>query len=104
MNTMNMPGFTADNSLYASAESYRSMTGVRQGGGGAVIPAQADCLGFQQTCSACIPTGPSIFSPGRQFCQTFTCQRTISGGCRCRLLSKGFVRCQPPGLGGTQTF
>jgi hypothetical protein len=103
MNTMRMPGFTAETSVYASGVCYRSFSSGPRSAGEAVIPSQVDCLGFQQKCSECIPVGPSIFSPGRQFCQFFTCQPTISGGCRCRLLSKGFVSCSPAFPGGVLT-
>jgi len=100
MSTMRMPGFTADRSVYASSGSYRSIAAGRAREGGGVIPAQEPCLPVKQICSECIPQGPSIFSRGRQFCQTFTCQPTFGGGCRCRLLSKGFVSCRPFDFGG----
>ena len=100
MSTISMPGFTAERSLYASAESYRSTAAGPRRDGAGVIPAQGVCLPLQQTCGACIPQGPSIFSPGRQFCQTFTCRPTFSGGCQCRLFSKGFQSCRPFDWGG----
>jgi hypothetical protein len=103
MSTMRMPGFTADRSVYASSGPYRSIAAGRAREGGGVIPAQEPCLPIKQICSACTPTGPSLFR-GRQFCQTFTCQQTFGGGCRCRLLSKGFVSCRPFDLGGGGIF
>jgi hypothetical protein len=92
---MRMPGFTAVTSIYTSAASYSSMlAGLLQGESTSVIPAQFDCTDFER-CSACIPTGPSIFSPGRQFCRFFTCRPNLFGGCRCRERFKGFVPCDP---------
>ena len=61
------------------------------GGGGGGTP----CFDYQQ-CSECIPSGPSIFSPGRQFCQFFICRPTFGGGCRCHVQFKGFVPCRLP--------
>jgi hypothetical protein len=98
MKTTSMPGFTAERSLDASTGSYRSTAARQRRSGASVEPAQF-CPPIRQQCSECIPTGPAIFSRGRQFCQTFTCRQTISGGCSCRLLSKGFVGCLPYGLG-----
>jgi hypothetical protein len=91
---MIIPGFTAEASVYASAVSYRSMRVGLQGEGTSVTLAQGACVPINQTCSACIPSGPSIFSPGRQFCQIFTCRPTLGGGCRCSLLFKGFLACR----------
>lgn len=91
---MTIPGFVAEASIYTSAARYRSMSAGLQGEGAGVTPAEGACLPVTQTCSACIPSGPSIFSPGRQFCQIFTCQPTFGGGCRCRLFFKGFLACR----------
>lgn len=60
------------------------------GGGGDGLP----CLSSSQ-CSACIPSGPSIFSPGRQFCIDSFCSPGFGGSCRCRVF-KGFRSCQVP--------
>jgi hypothetical protein len=95
MNTINIPGFTAETSVYTSAVCYRSMPAVPQGAGIAVISTQFGCFRPSQ-CSACIPLGPSIFSPGHQFCIDYSCRYTPSGGCVCRQSSKGFRPCQPP--------
>jgi hypothetical protein len=103
MRTTNMPGFTAERSLYASTVSNRWVIASQRRDSEAVIPAQGDCLPIKQICSACIPSGPTVWS-GRQFCQTFTCQPTFGGGCRCRLFSKGFVSCRPFDFGGVATF
>lgn len=106
MHTINMPGFTAETSIYTSPVSYRSMPAGRQGEGTAVIPAiggiHFPCFG-SSNCGACIPSGPTIFSPGRQFCINTDCQPTIHGGCKCRVTFKGFVPCQPFGTGGVFT-
>jgi hypothetical protein len=60
------------------------------GGGGGGMP----CLS-SSTCSSCIPTGPSIFSPGRQFCIDSICSPTFGGKCQC-LVFKGFRQCRLP--------
>jgi hypothetical protein len=91
---MKMPGFTAEGSAYTSTVCYRSIPSRLEGAAAAIIPAQF-CEPFVESCGACIPTGPSIFSPGKQFCQIFTCTPTPFGGCRCRLTFKGFVPCDP---------
>ncbi len=91
---MTIPGFTAEASVYTSAVSYRSMPSGLEVEGTAVTLAQGACVPISQTCSACIPSGPSIFSPGRQFCQIFSCRPTLGGGCRCSLVFKGFVACR----------
>jgi hypothetical protein len=52
------------------------------------------CLSSHQ-CSACVPTGPSIFSPGRQFCIDSICSPSFGGTCRCRVF-KGFQSCRLP--------
>jgi hypothetical protein len=59
------------------------------GGGGPVEP----CLSHDD-CTPCVSQGPSIFSPGRRFCQHSICQPTASGGCSCTVF-KGFERCTP---------
>ena len=59
------------------------------GGGGDGTP----CLS-SHTCTPCIPSGPSIFSPGRQFCTDSICSPSFGGQCRCTVF-KGFQRCQP---------
>jgi len=105
---MKLPGFTAETSIYNSTVTYRPLSagaGVSStsvtaalvggtvggiGGGTGVGP----CFGTRQ-CSACIPTGPTIFGRGRQFCIITDCSPTISG-CRCRLLFKGFLGCTVP--------
>lgn len=69
--------------------------GVFGGGGGGGRPVEP-CFDHEE-CSACVPVGPSIFSPGRQFCQFFTCQPTFSGGCNCQVFHKGFRSCSPFG-------
>jgi hypothetical protein len=61
------------------------------GGGGGGMP----CLD-SLTCSACIPTGPSILGPGRQFCIYTSCSPTFGGGCRCQVVFKGFLSCRLP--------
>lgn len=96
MHIARLPGFTAEASIYTSPESYAALFAGAQVGSGAVTPAQFDCPGFDADCGDCIPTGPSIFSPGRQFCTIRSCQPTIQGGCRCRVIFKGFLRCQLP--------
>lgn len=60
------------------------------GGGGGGEP----CLSSSQ-CSACVPTGPSIFSPGRQFCIDSICSPGFGGRCDC-LVFKGFRSCRVP--------
>ena len=60
------------------------------GGGGDPLP----CLN-SHVCSACIPTGPSIFSPGRQFCTDSFCSPGLGGTCRCQVF-KGFQSCRLP--------
>jgi hypothetical protein len=60
------------------------------GGGGGGEP----CLSSHQ-CSACIPTGPSIFSPGRQFCIDSICSPGFGGTCSCQVF-KGFRSCRVP--------
>ena len=93
---MKMPGFTAEASIYASTACYRSIAAGLQGDGTTIIPAQFNCTNFEK-CSTCFPVGPSIFSPGRQFCQFFTCRPTPFGGCRCQIFHKGFRSCDPIG-------
>jgi hypothetical protein len=66
--------------------------GKSLGGGGIVDP--DPCLN-SSSCSACIPTGPSIFSPGRQFCIDSFCSPGFNGTCRCRVY-KGFRSCTLP--------
>ena len=112
MKTAKLPGFTAETSLYSSTVTYRSLSAGAGIGSTAVIPALIGgsvggfgggagigpvepCFG-SSTCSACVPTGPSIFSPGRQFCTITDCRPTINGGCRCRVIHKGFVACRLP--------
>ena len=104
MITINMPGFTAETSIYTSTVCYRSMPAGPQGEGTPVIPAQFDCPGLQKECTACLPLGPSIFSPGRQFCTIKTCRPTFRGGCRCQVFFKGFLPCQLPVPDKVQTF
>jgi len=60
------------------------------GGGGDVGP----CLG-SHWCSGCFPSGPSIFSPGRQFCIDSFCSPGFGGKCTCQVF-KGFQSCQLP--------
>lgn len=103
MSITKMPGFTAERSIHTSPGFYWSSS---QGEGTAVVrmqlsnigggtePSEFGCFGSTE-CSECIPLGPSIFSPGRQFCTITDCRPTITGGCRCRVLFKGFRRCQP---------
>lgn len=113
MKTAKLPGFTAETSIYNSTTTYRSLSagaGVSSSavtpaligggtfggiGGGGVIGPVEPCFGSSQ-CSACIPTGPSIFGPGRQFCTITSCTPTFSGGCRCRVIFKGFLACRVP--------
>ena len=92
--TSGMPGFNAESSLYTSAGHYWSMRAGLQGKGTTIVPAQGPCLDYEQ-CSDCFALGPSIFSPGRKFCQYYSCRPTLSGGCRCQLLFRGFVSCDP---------
>ena len=121
---MRLPGFTADVSLYSSRQHLHSVlskdviSGVYPaklkdenegvncdtcvggqcvalgclGDGGIFDP--EPCLNTSE-CSACVPTGPSIFSPGRQFCTTSFCTPGFNGSCRCRVF-KGFQTCQVP--------
>jgi len=108
MNTRTMPGFTADRSLYPPKIAYRSAPGRSPGGDIAVLPAQQfgvgggggggglDCLPIRETCSACIPIGPSAFGRGRRFCQRSFCSPTAFGGCRCSSPTKGFESCFVP--------
>lgn len=63
------------------------------GGGGGGNPT-TPCISYD-LCSACIPTGPSLFSGGRKFCQSFTCQTTSSGACSCQVYAKGYQSCNP---------
>ena len=110
MKTAKLPGFTAETSLYSSTVTYRSFSAGAGTGSTSVVPALVGggtvgglggggvigpCFGSRQ-CSECIPTGPSIFSPGRQFCIITDCSPTIGGGCRCRLIFKGFLACTVP--------
>ena len=113
MNTATLPGFTAETSIYNSTVTYRTLSGgagagstavtaaligggtVGGLGGGGVIGPVEPCFGTHQ-CSACIPTGPAIFGPGRQFCIITDCSPGIGGGCRCRLIFKGFLGCRVP--------
>jgi len=107
-----LPGFTDETSLYNSRVTYRSLSaGAGAGtaavtpallggsvgglGGGGVIGPVEPCFGSHQ-CGPCIPTGPSIFGPGRQFCIITDCSPTFGGGCRCRLIFKGFLGCRVP--------
>lgn len=94
MKTMNMPGFSAEIATYVSISSYRSeATGIGTRFG-TIMPAHSDCIsGF--TCTPCIPKGPSIFSPGEQFCYYTLCSPTAFGGCRCSTFFKGKVSCKP---------
>jgi hypothetical protein len=89
----NMPGFAAEASLYASEVHYRSMVAGMRGEAATILPAQFNCVDHEE-CSACIPMGPSIFTPGRQFCQSSRCRPTASGGCRCTVY-KGWRSCNP---------
>src|SRR5882724_784101 len=59
------------------------------GGGGPVEP----CVSHDD-CTPCVSQGPSIFSPGRRFCQRYICQPTFSGGCSCTV-TKVYERCTP---------
>jgi len=110
MKTAKLPGFTAETSIYNSTVTYRSLSagaGISStavtpalvgggvggiGGGGTGV---GPCFGSRQ-CSACIPTGPTIFGPGRQFCIITDCSPGIGGACRCRLIFKGFLACRVP--------
>jgi hypothetical protein len=60
------------------------------GGGGTTEP----CLN-SHVCTKCIPSGPSIFSPGRQFCTDSFCSATFGGKCQCTVF-KGFRSCTLP--------
>ena len=62
------------------------------GDGGVIDP--EPCLS-SRWCSECIPTGPSIFSPGRQFCVDSICSPGFGGTCRCRVF-KGWRSCRLP--------
>lgn len=149
MNIMNMPGFTAETSLYKTSRHYQTARKVVHlpthmigaispaklkeesegvncdtclgaqcvelhclekmthaggdlggldpggGGGGGSGPVEP-CLDHDQ-CGVCFPVGPSIFSGGRKFCQSFTCQPTSSGGCSCQVYAKGYQSCDPVG-------
>jgi hypothetical protein len=83
---MSMPGFSAESALYSSAARYRPISIGVTGGEGAVIPAQFECTDFEQ-CSGCFH--------GRQFCRFFRCRPTPTGSCRCRLLFRGILPCDP---------
>jgi hypothetical protein len=102
MNTTNIPGFTAEDSLYGTRGRYHTdrqmfhlptskarVISSAFGGGGGTEP----CVNRNE-CTPCNSQGPSIFSPGRRFCQRFICQPTFSGGCRCTV-TKGYERCTP---------
>ena len=102
MSTQKLPGFTAESSVYVSRASYRSMLAGSAGKSSAVIPAQGPCIG-SHNCTPCVSSGPSIFSPGRQFCIFTDCRPTATGGCRCRVVFKGFVPCRPFNPGGVLT-
>lgn len=95
MSTVNMPGFSAEGSVYASTTRYRSIAAGVQGNGANVNPAQFGCLPYAK-CSACIPKGPAAFGPGRQFCQWYSCRMSGFGGCRCTVVHKGFQDCYVP--------
>ena len=103
---MMLPGFTADVSLYTSTQHLMSthtvpskeLSGIYPAalGDGGGIDGGFDtepCLSSRQ-CSACIPTGTSIFSPGRQFCINSICTPRFNG-CSCQVF-KGWVSCQLP--------
>jgi hypothetical protein len=142
MTMMNMPGFTADVSLYSTSGQHQigrrillsgdsislvyparlknedegvdcdSCVGAQcaelhclekslgnggifdPGGGGGGGGGGEPCLNSHQ-CSACIPSGPSIFSPGRQFCIDSFCSPSFGGTCRCQVF-KGFQSCRLP--------
>src|SRR6185437_7349703 len=64
------------------------------GGGGGGGGNEEPCLN-SHVCSACVPTGPSIFSPGRQFCTDSFCSLSFGGKCVCQVF-KGFRNCQVP--------
>jgi hypothetical protein len=64
------------------------------GGGGGGGGVEEPCLSSHQ-CSACVPTGPSIFSPGRQFCIDSICSPGFGGRCDCQVF-KGFRSCRVP--------
>jgi hypothetical protein len=101
MKTAKLPGFTAETSIYNSTVTYRSLSAGAGIGSTSVVPALVGggtvgglggggvigpCFGSRQ-CSECIPTGPSIITD---------CSPTIGGGCRCRLVFKGFLACTVP--------
>jgi hypothetical protein len=127
---MNLPGFTADVSLYTRRQHFVGTDSVHSKDLSGIYPAklkdenagvncnncfgaqcvELDCLGKllggggivdpnpclnHSICSACIPTGPSIFSPGRQFCQDYICSPGFNGTCRCTVF-KGFRPCTLP--------
>src|SRR5258706_413085 len=68
--------------------------GFPGGGGGGGGGNGEPCLN-SHVCSACVPTGPSIFSPGRQFCTDSFCSPSFGGKCDCQVF-KGFRTCQVP--------
>jgi len=134
---MNMPGFTADVSLYRTSRQWQSASRMIDSSRALISPIQParlkdesegvncdTCVGAQcaelhclesglgdggvfdpdgggvpclnsHRCSACFPSGPTIFSGGRQFCIDSICWRSFGGGCRCQVF-KGFVPCRLP--------
>lgn len=99
MNMLNLPGFGAEFSIPPSQIYHGAFSVIPPMRGETVIPAQSDCISSRK-CSECVSLGPSIFSLGRQFCINTACHPTHGGGCRCRVISKGFVGCKPPIKGG----
>lgn len=81
-------GVNCDTCFGAQCVELGCLDGGLDGGGG--LP----CLSSHQ-CSACIPTGPTIFSRGRQFCIDTFCSPGFGGACRCRVF-KGFQSCRVP--------
>lgn len=67
MNTLNMPGFTAETSLYKNRTSYRMMAGGNDNDLSGVIPqlpkwfrCAAAVVGAGATCALVAPTGVGI--------------------------------------------
>jgi hypothetical protein len=89
-----LPGFTADRSLYTPRVAYRSSADWSSSDGAAVMPAQFEpCLPIESECSACVAIGPAAFGRGRRFCTHKSCRQTLSGGCICKVIAKGFESC-----------
>lgn len=84
MNTLNMPGFTADASLYQTAGSYQTSKQFGVNGGGGTIEAALMKLGAFE-CSGTCPTGQLLCkSDTNCVCCKHGCDTTAGGVAVCR--------------------